>query len=565
MGSSWKNTDNELSNYYLQDNTSCDNSPNVGNAWLGPEGLAWICNQNDNCLGFTFNKGSGHGGWLVTGNWNCPTLGSTNGVKGIMGNARTDRATYVKQSKTWRKADQPDTSDPSILDRSVMTTRFKGWGTSFAPDGDYKLSTGQTCCWNPQWGSGYTNGYPTCNQMDSYKVPLGWKWMITNNGIDRGDSVEAYWDRNNMGWDGNTYALDNPTFHGMTNNDDCVLAQNIGFDVDLHWLDMVNKGVEPADEILIKKNWCNSRSTSQLISNKARCKGTSTSGAVIMTDTEYNTRLVNAALADTNNDWAGQPDVINELKGLVQSTSTGDGDSKSHILGLFQTFCGGDPINTKATGPNRTNPLCACINAANFGFQGTSNCFDAPMKAYPGCASYSIGGSRYLGIVDRISPLLSLPKNVTTQATNSLGNAPGCVTQACTLATGLGNDHTLPYTGASCPALNVQVCGIDINVGAAQDSPINARCDQTQTTNINMGTSPPPGPASPPGHASPPGPASPPVSTSSKTPLFIGGGVFICFCFLMIVILIVMSGGENKPNSSSFEKIFAAQLRGAGA
>ena len=508
MGSSWKNPNNELSNYNLQDNTECKNSPAVGNAWLGPEGLAWVCNQNDNCLGFVFNKGSGHGGWLVTGNWNCPTTVVSSGVKGILGQANSGLATYVKQSKTWRKADHTDTTDLSILPRDQMKTRFKAWGTSFAPDGDYKLSTGQTCCWNPQWGSGSTIGYPTCNQMDNYKVPLGWKWMITDNGIDRGDNVEGYWNRENMGWDGNTYGLDNPTNHGMTNKDDCVLAQNIGFDIPANWDTMVSKGVHPDDALAIKHNWCKANITNI---NDAKCTNfystpeSSTAGYRYDQDLYY--------LCKDDPTWYSKSSCRTSINNAVKGTNE---SIRQQAKELVTSYC-----NTDA-GRDQVDGICGCYNVTKYG----GACLTT-QKNIPGCKELA-------------ATIGDLPGGAQVAFSDKFCASDVCVTKALGNSTALLPDYT---QGKQCP--NIQQCIQDFRNANFQGSQVDASCKNT----LNITGVPPP---SPPAASVPPPSGTPPsalpvpalksvLDTPKKQYAGIGCLVFLILVCCCIIILLMSS------------------------
>ena len=225
----------ELDNYTVNDNTDAPRGGIIGySQWFSEETLAWACNQRNDCKGFLFHKDRGSGGWLLN---NIPAT-----------QRQPIRKWAVKKSTGWRKADNPDTSNPSILPRDQMQTRMPAWGTGFAPGGDYSFNTGQTCCGQA--------GYPACNNMNDYKVPLGWKWMITDASPQNAVSVEGYWDRANNGWDGARYSLDKPAYHAMMDKDDCVLAQNIGFDVEANWDTMENKGVHPSDAAKIKQRWC---------------------------------------------------------------------------------------------------------------------------------------------------------------------------------------------------------------------------------------------------------------------------------------------------------------------
>jgi len=555
MASSWQHPENEVSNYDFYDNNDVRQTTVIGGCrWCSPEVAAWRCNQRDDCGGFTFNKAQGYGAWFVKRDWNW---------------SGTDysRQTYVKKSTSWLKAKDPDTSDPSILPVGQGRTKvrlFSGGGCTgtewdFTQPGPISPSGRDTWA-GPAKGSGYPDHGPT-----SYIVPLGWKFVFDSCGNDGGCDVEGYYDRGAAG--GQCYTMDSPNYHGMVGHMTDGIIQNIGFDVDHEWDNMAGKGVDSSDELLIKQRWCKSRSASELVANATRCQGTTSAGATILNQVEYNTTLVNACLADTAMTWASQPAVLNALKSIILNGQ----DTGGQVLSLFHTYCRGDPTNPKSTTGHRSDYRCACINAADFGFTGTSNCFDSPMNTFPGCATYQIGTTPHVGLVDRIKPVLSLPPNLTGQAINSLGNAPGCVTEACALAQTVDqNQQTFPYQSSTCPALNIQICGININVGAAQDSPIDAQCTQSQVINPPAGSpgAPPASPGAPPGSpGAPPGsplpvPALGNIGLDTPTKQYggIGGCVFfICIC--CIIILLLVSGGDSGEGSAN---LLAARMTLAG-
>jgi len=520
-----------------------------------PEHAAWICNQFDDCDGFSSASDPNNKSW-VNFYFKSGNAGRSITTSGFHDD--TSRDTYVKNGAV-RKAYQPNvfnsangTGDPSILSNPSSKVFFNN-GTTFGTNRvGVSGAQGSNNIYTTNWGSQNTQNpdYGCCNNMHDVNVPLGWRFFVGDNGTMSGcgGGSDAYFNQGDGQW------------HHIADYawDDGILVENVGFDVDSKWDAMANGGVAPADEQRIKQNWCNIQSPSQLVANATRCQGTvSATGATILNQTQYNTALVNACLADTSMDWANQAAVMNALKSIILTGKDTDG----HVLSLFQTYCRGDPTNPKSTSGHRTDYKCACINAADFGFTGTSNCFDAPMNTFPGCATYQIGQTPHTGLIDRVGPILALPANLTGQAINSLGNAPGCVTEACVLAQTVDqNQQTLPYQSASCPALNIQICGISIDVGAAQDSPINAQCSQSQV--INPPGSPPSGspsaPSGTPGAAPPGSPGSPSTAdlpvpalgdlgldTPTKQYGGIGGCIFlICICCVLI-LLVASSGGDG--------------------
>lgn len=523
---------------------------------------AWVCNQSDDCKAFSVRDDGGDGPLIYyqsshRANEN-PTTTPSSGW-----------STYQKKtSPIARKAWNPDTfnetngtGDPSILANPQTGIMFSNnpqdiWNISGRSGADGSSPLGFTAAGAPP----QARDYGCCNSKSSVKAPLGWRISMGDNG-----PFSAGGGRSHMSADGDN------TIHGTPTGDrgdDGIIAENRGFDVFAHWTDMATKGVHVADELQIKKNWCGIQSPSQLVANKSKCVGTSSNGSRILSDTEWAMTLGNACLADTNNNWASQPAVINEMKTIY----LGNHDSQGHIESIFKLFCRGDPTNPKATNGHRMDVRCAAINANDFGVSGTSNCFDAANSSFPGCATAEIDNVPYIGLVDLLRPLFNLPPAPAGTAITSANTNPGCLIQSGRLATTNGTDNTFPYQQTVCNPPNLQICGISVQVGAAQNSPINATCDQTMV--ITPPGSPPSGPAPPPGSPSS-GPAPPPAGSPLPVPALgdlgldtpekqyggIGGCIcLICVCILIIVALAMSGGGDEGGSTASF----LASLSAAG-
>lgn len=293
---------------------------------------------------------------------------------------------------------------------------------------------------------------------------------------------------------------------------------------------------------------------------------------------DYNLQLINRCAADTSFAWINNAQVVNALKDIVRTSAP----HNDLVLDLFQTYCGGSPVDTKSLGGHRTDVRCACINASNFGITGTSNCFNDNIKNFPGCATTNYYGSSttpHIGLYDKFGPIIRYPdKNLVNSALASFNASPGCLVEACGVSVAGANtgDLMLPLTASTCPSVNMQFCGININVGAAQDSPINAECNQTQITNPPAGTTTGT-PAGTTTGASPgatpttgsPGGAPPPTDTlwpPDKVPGIdtknkqIGLLIFIfiiccCCCLMLLGIGVAGTGGGNSapaaPNYSA--------------
>jgi len=283
----------------------------------------------------------------------------------------------------------------------------------------------------------------------------------------------------------------------------------------------------------------------------------------------YNLNLINRCATDTSFGWIDNPQIVNTLKDIVRTNAA----HNDLVMDLFQTYCGGSPVNTKSLSGHRADTRCACINASNFGITGTSNCFDNNIKNFPGCATTNYYGSSstpHIGLYDKFGPIIRYPdRNLVNSALASFTASPGCLVEAC--GTGVAGTNTgdlmLPSTSSTCPSVNMQFCGININVGAAQDSPINAQCTQTQIT-----TPPPSPPGTPPAPPSgtpttgTPGGAPttdtlwppntiPGIDTKNKQFGFLFFIFIICCCCCLMMIGIGVSGSGNSgpiaPNYSA--------------
>jgi hypothetical protein len=224
----------EINNYNKISNRNRPNSSvaNCGvcgyKTWLSEEDMAWICNQDDKCWGIIKWKNK-TGGWLIS--------------KDSLGAQTTSNETdlYEKKTTTWRKANNPDTNVEGVL--SNPTSRFTARDDS---------TIGDIVSLTPGLHYGGNTGYSKANSMDRYTIPIGWKFMISNDNIGQNE-VEGYWDRGGPGKPGN-YVLDNPTYHGMLNKDDTILVQNVGFDVGANWYNMDT--LSNSDQRLIRSKWC---------------------------------------------------------------------------------------------------------------------------------------------------------------------------------------------------------------------------------------------------------------------------------------------------------------------
>ena len=516
MSSTWQNPTNESSNYDVYDNTNYPNSANFGySQWDSPEVLAWRCNQNDSCIGFIFNKNRGYGGWLV---------------KQWAATQSTGATVYKKKSTSWRKADNPDTSDPSILPVGTNRTSVKIFADAANSQTKWDLkkpglitASGGTSALGPSTGEAFCN-----DCMTGYCIPLGWKFIFDRNGNIGNGEVEGYYDRPSPG----CYNVDQPNYHGMNDRMSEGIIQNLGFDVGAHWDDMTNQGVDPADALLIKYRYCNSFNNI----DSQKCQTFLSSAA---NGYDYNVIYLNLCNTMTNwpKDATHGAKCLTEVNTILKTATTQTtSPAQSLAQSMVQTFCNANP----------TDPVCACYNVTN----SRNNCLGA-QKDLPGCTEIN-------------ATLGTLPPNAQVVFSDEFCACKSCVTDALS-----GNTVLMPVVrtpAQTCPS--IQQCINDLRGANFNNSQISASCQQTMTINVPTPPPPPPGtppPPPPPGTPPPPPPpGTPPTSGGTPAPApasglsqnqqaaAIGGGIlgflssFGFFCFCIIIVVLLLFGGKGN-------------------
>ena len=451
----WTAPQPEINNYTMEEGINHPGS--IGgyySQWYNEETLAWACNQRDDCAGFIFNKPVGRGGWTF----------SYSGMRPGVSDARY--RSWRKKSTSWRKADNPDTNVEGVLPKGEIQSKITGLGWS-GPE-DYKIGLGNTCC-----GSA---GYPQCNNMNTYKIPLGWKWMITNDHIEKGTEVEGHWNRANMGWDGQTYSLDRPEYHGMMDRDDCVLAQNIGFDVAANFTSMVSKGVHPSDALKIRHNWCNKQENidNPLCTNFYSTPEAAAAGYRYDQDLFY--------MCKSSPTWFQKTSCRTAFNNAVKGTNE---SLRQQAKDAISAYC-----NTPA-GENQADGLCGCANVMKYG----GLCLTTK-AGIPGCRELK-------------ATIGDLPAGAQVAFADKFCASDVCVTQA------LGNAALLPdYTaGKQCPSITQ--CVQDFRNANFQGSQIDASC--RNTVNITGVAAPAPAAAPVTAPATAPAPAAAPATAPATT------------------------------------------------
>ena len=461
----WTAPQPEINNYTIEEGINHPGSTGgYYNPWFNEETMAWTCNQRDDCAGFIFNKPVGHGGWTF----------SYSGMKPGVSDSRY--RSWRKKSTSWRKADNPDTNVEGVLPKDQTQSKIQALG--WKDYTDYSLGIGLGCCAASSWGPRAQSGYPQCNNMNSYKIPLGFKWMITNDFIEMGTTVEGYWNRPDNGWTGQAYDLDRPDNHGMMDKDDCALIQNIGFDVEANWDSMVSKLVHPADAFKIKGNWCkkpenidNAKCASFYATPEAKAAG-------------YNYDIDKFYICKADPNWFNSQSCRTAFNNAVKGT---DQSLRQQAKDSIAAYC-----NTPA-GESQVDGLCGCANVMKY----ASQCLTTK-AGIPGCRELK-------------ATVGDLPGGAQVAFADKFCASDVCVTQA------LGNAALLPdYTpGKQCP--NIAQCVQDFRNASFQGSQIDASCKNT----INITGVAPPAPAAAPVAPAPapaPAPAASTPAAAASTP-----------------------------------------------
>ena len=558
MASTWQNPTNELTNYTATSNQDVYGLNCNNNAWNGPEDIAWRCNQTDDCDGFITYSGRSGG---------CMILKSRNGNKGIS-NGRpvtsNGTTTYSKKSTAWRKAKDPDTTDPSILPIGTGKTKVRLWanmvdqGCQSGTEGGQEWGLTKPGILNPSGGNtalGASTGQTYCNDcVSGYYIPLGWKFIFDQNGVDGGGNVEGYYDRGNQP---GCYNMDSPTYHGMNDQMTEGLIQNIGFDVNAHFADMTNNGIDPVDAKQIKLNWCSA--TNANLDNQ-NCKNffadTTPSGAGM---SWYATKL---ALCDGQGGHASPNDssCVNAINNVQKSTAVVDGVSQGTATALVQTYCDANP----------NDALCGCYNVTKYNTQCIS---DSTKQNLPGCENLNSDFGR-------------LPNYASVIAADKFCASSDCITSALSSSTAFMPVARSPQQ--ACPT--IQACIQDFRNANFSGASLSTNCKNT----LNISTAPPPPPGTPPPPpgtpppppgavgAGPPPTGTPPSGTpvtqgsdgstlpitnptvanvlDTKTKQYgaIGGGVFIILCCCCLLVLMMSGGGDGGGGGASTAALLAS-------
>jgi hypothetical protein len=284
------------------------------------------------------------------------------------------------------------------------------------------------------------------NDTVSIKLPLGFRYLMTNDGI-RG--ATDYWSSIQDGRGGPGYYV----FDGyMRNRADCAVLQNIGFDVEQNWDKMTEGGVHPEDQVKIKHNFCK-----KIINiDKPKCMQFYRSSLGTQIGANYDDDLFNAC--KNMPDWYNKQSCRTSFNNAVKATDAGSASIRQQAKDKIREYCETD------AGSRQVDGICGCYNVMKHG----GECLRSK-KDLPGCKELA-------------ATLGDLPGGAQVAFADKFCASDVCVTQA------LGNAALLPdYTqGKQCP--NIAQCVQDFRQANFQGSSVNSECKNT----INISGVPPP-------------------------------------------------------------------------
>ena len=544
----------ELSNYTAPlEHSFLDGCGNWGYVYLKPWGaqtgnkdwtaemLAWLCNQQDNCGAIHLDNGW-QGGWLIStdgAGWSYPPQGPSIGQS--IGRCHIRQAgsneqknVYLKKSQSFPKATAARTDIEGVVANPKTTVKFRSGGQVYTSVG---AGVGS------QMGNNCPGG---CNRAQDVVAPLGWKWMLSDNGVF-GDG------RNN--W--HSYYLQysqtpNVPIHIADGawNDDYIVA-NVGFDVKANFDTMVSiGGVDSYDAIRIRNGWC---AKSENI-DSAMCKNWYDNGSIDGTKSSTTWAAMKLGVC-SGIDWGNDATCVNMVNQLLKN-GAGDGNFSSAET-MVQAYC-----------QDTSKQACACVNAVGAGT--IDACVATPNK--PGCDT----------IAQKVGKYKTLGAQFLTASLKPFCACDQCQ-EASTSTTGRYISQPGPIGGCND---KINACFQQITVGQMSGGTLNSGCTiqdinppppaPTPNPAVAAASTPPaPGPSAPAASA----PAAAPAATPSgllwdpaKVPSFlsflntqqtqIGSIIALIVCILCCCLccVLLMKGGGGG-NSGASVRLALSRLR----
>lgn len=479
--SSWKPPPDDLSNYDVIPSTNLPGfdlgrTKDGGNASKN----AFVCNQDDNCKVFVMSTRDGSAWFKTTadqskrvgdGSWNL----------------------YVKKNTNWPKAKDSDkTNIDGVLKDSERKTEFKTcnqdyYGSCYPPTKNVKV--GSSC--------GGDNLF--VNDTVGIQVPLGFRYFINDSGggVYASEGSISSYDGNENGYDWRTpgYKL---FPNRIRNKTDCIILQNVGFDVEQYWDKMTENGIHPEDQLKIKHNFCKKK----LNIDKPVCTNFYNSADAKNAGFSYTIDKFRTCADDPN--WKSQPNCIKVINDSVKNQS--EAPTRQAAKQLVQEFCDANPTDT----------LCSCHNAKKYG----KKCMNDENSSLPGCDTIK----RTLG---------NLPDSAQVPFSDM-----DCILDDCTS----GISSLLPdFTpNKQCPP--IQQCIKDFRNANFEQSQLDASCKLTLNLNGNGTGGGAPATSGTSGGTGGSGgaPATGGTSEDDNRKYYIAGGVSISIVLLCSFILLFL-------------------------
>ena len=452
----------ETNNYDVYDNKddALQATSDLGfHRWISdPEIASFMCNQDDNCNGFVMDK-NGSGVWFKkTNNERVPSKNANN------------RKTYVKKSTSWEKAANPDTTRDGVLPDNERKTQFLACKNVNERDNTCWLSNAK----NVKVGASCDGDRVFVNDTVGFKIPLGFRYFVNDSGGGLFNTDGGFW--SSYQGNGRDTPGDKVFDSGMRNKSDCMVLQNVGFDVDQYWDTMTQtpNNVHPDDAAKIKENWCRSRNRTidelTTNTNKNRCV------QALGNQDEYTKEVINRC--SELSDWTKVGKCMDIVTREIQNNAANAGQART----MVQRYCRGDPNNKKGMGPGRNTQLCACMNASDFGFADPDNnvnntCYAPDKQNLPGCTDLILKTTKLVSnslVPSSVLWAIQTSVNDTGTIADSCATArqacDGTNSQAC----------VLPYQPSSARIENTfNICAQVAQAQISQDSPVNQVCGFT--------------------------------------------------------------------------------------
>lgn len=299
-----------------------------------------------------------------------------------------------------------------------------------------------------------------------------------------------------------------------------------------NWEHMDPTIIPPEQQILAKQVYCKSLDPAALAASNCNDPG-------IFTPSDYNTVMINAC--NSVSDWTQLAPCLDSIAGVVQNNDIGNSNA-NNAVGMIHKYCrGGDGTNPQSTTGHRSDPICSCLNASDFGIPNPNDnthisCYDQPAYAYPGCNEVR---NKTTDIKSLFEVAPNVYNEVVAQVQDSGDLADSCAIARSACQTGQ-TSCILPYEpAANSKTYNFNVCTFANSIGKAVDSPIKQTCgivDGSESSNSVSTINPTSGSSTSGSGTS--GSSTSPGSIFQTTTMFFGKTIPTFVIFIAIFILL---------------------------